>query len=395
MSYYIYRYIHPDYAWLYVGQTVDIKGRIKSHDYSNTDNIDREYTDLLQEATVLYFECNSKNQMNYIESYLIDKYKPFLNKAGKDIDVSCEAEMKLPDWRVYRQGSKDFNTKLSAISDEIETKTSLLSDINFQLDSAKKELLEIRKDAALLYDLKRKTEKEINSSIVKRQSVDKKFIADFYEAFPNSNISFSANVWGENGERAMIIYGNGFMEISKPYNKKLTSKDLLVQADNPHLHTKAGQPNVLASFYLSMFEILNNGLYPSSPSFFSLLNGYYSNQIAKIIQEIEEKHKNIKVFKLHEINKEGCYYLCDEFGNFKYPEAPIFNVVNYKNNNGKIELDWTNNDPEEIKNGDFLVTNNEEIVEIFNKNEDLKKFQEKQRELLEIIYPRFQDSKAS
>ena len=56
MSYYIYRYIHPDYAWLYVGQTVDIKGRIKSHDYSNTDNIDREYTDLLQEATVLYFE---------------------------------------------------------------------------------------------------------------------------------------------------------------------------------------------------------------------------------------------------------------------------------------------------------------------------------------------------
>lgn len=413
MSYYIYRYMHPDYSWLYVGQTVDIKGRIKSHDYSNSDNIDRKYVDLLLEATVLYFQCNSKNQMNYIESYLIDKHKPFLNKAGKDEDVSCEAEMELPDWIVYRHGTKDFNTKLLTISDQIEAKNASLCEINLQLETARKDLLEVRRNVALLQSSKRQINREKCCSVVEYQSAKIEFIEDFYSSFPDSDITFSATILGEKGERCTLIYGRDFLEVTTPYDKKLISKDLLYQNDNEFHGHKAGEPNIIGSFYLSFFSIPNNGLYPSSETFFALLNSSYSNKIAEIVSEIEIKKLAIKVCKAYEIEREGVYYRCDELGNLLYDDAPFCNIIEYRNEDNRIVWDWFqgmhgtvyHNDEEksesvldeirEIESGDFFVTQSKEVGEIYHKSGELQRLQEKQKKLVKRMYFETPEGKVS
>ena len=80
---YVYRYIHPNYPWLYVGRTDDLIQRIDEHDNQLSDNIDAEYRDLLLQSFVLYTEVENKAQAIALESYLIDVYKPTLNKSNK------------------------------------------------------------------------------------------------------------------------------------------------------------------------------------------------------------------------------------------------------------------------------------------------------------------------
>ena len=80
---YVYRYIHPNYPWLYVGRTDDLIRRIDEHDNQSSDNIDAEYRDLLLQSFVLYTEVENKAQAIALESYLIDVYKPTLNKSNK------------------------------------------------------------------------------------------------------------------------------------------------------------------------------------------------------------------------------------------------------------------------------------------------------------------------
>ena len=84
MGHYVYRYMHPDYPWLYVGKTdVSLESRINSHSSNLNDNISREFLPLLSEASVYYIELENSLQTTYIEKLLIDKYNPFLNKADK------------------------------------------------------------------------------------------------------------------------------------------------------------------------------------------------------------------------------------------------------------------------------------------------------------------------
>ena len=80
---YVYRYIHPNYPWLYVGRTDDLIRRIDEHDNQLSDNIDAEYRDLLLQSFVLYTDVENKAQAIALESYLIDVYKPTLNKSNK------------------------------------------------------------------------------------------------------------------------------------------------------------------------------------------------------------------------------------------------------------------------------------------------------------------------
>lgn len=418
MSYYIYRYMHPDYAWLYVGQTVDIKGRIKSHDNSNTDNIDRKYEDLLKEATVLYFECNSKNQMNYIESYLIDKHKPFLNKAGKDKEVSCETEMKLPDWIVYRQGIKDFSQKLCHISEEIEDKTKSLSEIEAKTKQSREELSQLKKEIALLSNSKRRISNEVNLPFSNGKAVGTKMIDEFYEVFPDSNITFSATAWGENGKKSTIVYGNKFMEVNMGDDYKLDSTNLLHQEDDWHI--KKGTPNFNGHFYLAIFTSINNGLYPSTPLFFSLLNSYYSTKIVELGCEIEKIKSEVYVCKAKDVAFEGDYYRCDELGNVDWDSAY---QISYYNNDGRIEWkDFSVFDKdfpdtkaitsvyyddryenknfylEEIKEvelGEFCVTNYDKVLEIRQKEANVKSLQDKQEKLMRIMYPEIKLKTAS
>ena len=59
---YVYRYIHPNYPWLYVGRTDDLTRRIDEHDKGLFDNIDEEYKNLLLESLNQHL-INSINTM--------------------------------------------------------------------------------------------------------------------------------------------------------------------------------------------------------------------------------------------------------------------------------------------------------------------------------------------
>jgi len=81
MSEYVYVFQHKDYPFLYVGRTSNIKKRIKEHLYSDSDNIGRKYTDLLLESSVYYYTMKNKAESISVEAFLINKYKPKLNKS--------------------------------------------------------------------------------------------------------------------------------------------------------------------------------------------------------------------------------------------------------------------------------------------------------------------------
>lgn len=107
MGHYVYRYMHPDYPWLYVGKTdVSLESRINSHSLNLNDNISREFLPLLSEASVYYIELENSLQTTYIEKLLIDKYKPFLNKADKIEESTCPIEIGSIKWKKFETEQK-------------------------------------------------------------------------------------------------------------------------------------------------------------------------------------------------------------------------------------------------------------------------------------------------
>ena len=114
-SQYVYRYIHPNYPWLYVGRTNDLARRIYEHDEEITDNIDKKYKKLLLESFVVYTELDNKAQSIALENYLIDVYKPTLNKYnkyyGKSIfniyDINWKKYIRTADFSCFTSDNKN------------------------------------------------------------------------------------------------------------------------------------------------------------------------------------------------------------------------------------------------------------------------------------------------
>lgn len=161
MGHYVYRYIHPDYPWLYVGKTDDdLTKRIKTHQTCSTDNIERRYLDLLNESSIYYIELNSSVQTDYVEKMLIDKYKPFLNKKDKN-GATCEIGITLPKWKKF----------------------------NIQVGDAKSPVLKIGF-----------TSEDTNynrNSVIDIGAIDIHEIYDYFDKFPKSNIKFISRMYDE------------------------------------------------------------------------------------------------------------------------------------------------------------------------------------------------------
>ena len=102
-GHYVYQYLHPEYGHLYCGRTENLDERIFRHNNMDTDNISREYENLLKESVVMYVELQNKAQEIAVEAYCIDRFKPFLNKAFKYDSDEFILEMKLPKWKLYKK----------------------------------------------------------------------------------------------------------------------------------------------------------------------------------------------------------------------------------------------------------------------------------------------------
>lgn len=92
MSYYIYKYIDDNGAIAYIGKTERLRERIKEHAQ------EVRFTNL---KIIQYAELESKEEMDYLEKYFIDYYKPYLNILKPSLGKSL---VKIDvDWRLWNE----------------------------------------------------------------------------------------------------------------------------------------------------------------------------------------------------------------------------------------------------------------------------------------------------
>lgn len=312
MGYYIYRYVHPDYPWLYVGQTIDIEKRIKSHDSNSGDNISRKYENLLKESKVLYFEVNGKNQMDYVESFLIDRHKPYLNKKDKFVDRECTVEMKLPTWQIYRDrdfslesSTKDFLKILKRVEkaqEEIEEKKKAVSDLEKEIEVKNEQLKDAESKLNALTSivppaLHSSKDLEDKKSIF----VDVKFIKEFYKTFPNSDVAFTSINYSETGK----------------VNECTIDKDKVVtitRSGTPQIYKRKDDDGISWGFsgdvLIGSYACFSR-FKPSTPLIADIMLSYYANQILKVKKELYAERQKVRIFPYKEIKQSGHYTVFD------------------------------------------------------------------------------------
>lgn len=308
MGYYIYRYVHPDYPWLYVGQTIDIEKRIKSHDSNNGDNISRKYENLLKESRVLFFEVGGKNQMDYVESFLIDKYKPYLNKKDKFVDRECPVEMKLPTWQIYRDrdsslesSTKDFLKilkKVEKAQEEIEAKKKAVSDLEKEIEVKNEQLKDAESKLNALTSIVPSALHPTEDLKDKKSIfVDVKFIKEFYKTYPNSDVTFTSINYSETGKA----------------NKCTIDKDKVVIATrngSPQIYKRKDDDGISWSF---TGDILINSyacfsrFKPSTSLVVDIMLSYYADQILKVKKELCVERPKVHIIPYKDIKQSGHY----------------------------------------------------------------------------------------
>lgn len=125
MSYYVYRYVHPDYPWLYVGLSTNLPLRIYTHNNSTGDNIDRKWEKELRESRVYYHECSDEQDMKTTEKYLINTFKPVANIIDKSDKPSSLPAVDI-GWKLYVQD----NDSMANDSDNTRKSTKGMKQIH-------------------------------------------------------------------------------------------------------------------------------------------------------------------------------------------------------------------------------------------------------------------------
>ena len=309
MGYYIYRYVHPDYPWLYVGQTIDIEKRIKSHDSNNGDNISRKYESLLKESRVLFFEVGGKNQMDYIESFLIDKYKPYLNKKDKFVDRECTVEMKLPTWQIYRDrdsslesSTKDFLKILKRVEkaqEEIEAKKRVISNLEKEVEVKNEQLKDAESKLNALTSIVPSALHPAEDLKDKKSIfVDVKFIKEFYKTYPNSDVTFTSISYSETGKA----------------NKCTIDKDKIVtvtRSGTPQIYKRKDDDYGISWGFAGDILINSYACFsrfkPSTSLIADIMLSYYADQILKVKKELYAERQKIHILPYKEIKQSGNY----------------------------------------------------------------------------------------
>lgn len=303
--------MHPDIGWVYIGKTNDLYNRINTHDNSKFDNIDRKYAQLLKESSVYYLELNGDNQIDYVEKYLIDKYKPFLNKKDKK-EIECCIEMKLPSWKKYIRHSdlelcshevsaklsKEKNNMLNLIKETagVQENIALLKNINQEYTEGMNKKISQEKTYSV-YD----KSKQVHANNLKNYKIKYEDIESFYEFYEDSDIYFS-----------LKYYDEGFHEYTIEFKREGYSID-----DREFIYGKDGYKSMNWSFAYDIYsEIIH--CTPSSLSYFYLMFLYYKEEIIRLKSELlkNKKESELEHDKLDlEHRKNKCIYfknICDE-----------------------------------------------------------------------------------
>lgn len=270
MGHYIYRYMHPDYPWLYVGKTdANLATRIKTHDTCKDDNISREYLSLLQESVVLYIELQNSVQSTYVEKMLIDKHKPLLNKMDK-MDGDCPIEFVLPKWKKFIRKSdipkepikgsvsiKNIHCEILDTSKELEKAEAELSDVCNKFVQARQtvEALQVRTSTYPITPSK-------DLYIVSLEEV-----TDFYKKYPDSKEYFFSYGYD--------IYGT-------PIYIDINKDGIKIKDSDSSDGTRIGLDTMYAPIFYAYGQALG-GNFPSSVAGYIMLKRIYENKYNEMI----------------------------------------------------------------------------------------------------------------
>lgn len=237
MGHYVYRYMHPDYPWLYVGKTDgDLAKRIKTHQTCSTDNIERKYLELLNESSIYYIELNSSVQTDYIEKMLIDKYKPLLNKKDKN-GAACKIEITIPKWEKFNfQASQQYKTSTLSVGFVSE-------DVNYN-----------------------------RNSVMDIGSVDIHEVYDYFDKFPKSNIKFVSIMYDEFSRDTVFKISKTGIRIL--HQKKLAFKASLRSRD-----------------WITNYDLFSSitGYYPNDYLAYENLLEIYRDKLKSLKQSLQDK----------------------------------------------------------------------------------------------------------
>ena len=305
-NYYVYRYVHPKYPWLYVGKTKNLDSRIRQHDFGKTDNIDRKYKDLLLESSIYYLELENSTQMTFTELYLIDKYNPYLNKKDKH-DEKSKIKLSIPKWKKYvrsyelKEVENKYNKKLSEIKNQIEIFDKELRNLKSKLHINENLISQLRDNNDFMEKYiefscnQPKQMEQINYEI----DIDE--IKEIFNEFHDYNGTFRIDTFNCCGNsESIIIDKDGVWQVID-FNYK--SKKLLANWDE---HAK-DRTNLNFSICATRFISAVNRYTCSSITPFVLLKQINENKIAILEQEkdnafSEEKYGYAEL-KNREINE--------------------------------------------------------------------------------------------
>lgn len=208
MATYVYKYSHPDYEWLYVGKADStIKERVKAH------RKEHKFKPFLNGVKIYYIELDNKAQSKFVESYLIDKYKPYLNKTDK-YEGESPFILNLPEWKIYENSLTYEKSNKNLIENEWDKS-------NKEIERLKKEIENIK--------FKHQNEiKNIKSEYCKKTTITDEllqtteFCMNIYKEMNEQNFE-AANKWFDN-----------YLE-KQEENIKLSKENLILSKDKSSL----------------------------------------------------------------------------------------------------------------------------------------------------------------
>lgn len=351
MGHYVYRYMHPDYPWLYVGKTdASLANRIRTHDTCKDDNISREYLPLLEESVVLYIELQNSVQTTYVEKMLIDKYKPFLNKMDK-VDGECEIKFSLPRWKKFIRkldiSEKPVKGSVSSksIKEDIEDATEKLAQAEFELSGICDSIVQTKRITNKILQKRDSIYPITPNKELYKVSITE--LEDFYRKYPDSKECF-------------FSYGNN--AFGEPVSINVDRYGIWISHDGEE-SDKMKLPTIGAHSMYALAENLG-GIFPSSIAGYIMLKQIYETRYTKMItglRSVELKDvDNIKVSndKIFIIGYDGD----DEYEVFSVPSSEkciaVFKInKNRKNTVYLGENDDSFNLEEAEKEFDKLRTN--------------------------------------